>query len=189
MEREEMPSYGEELLGGQKPKYLLVCCADSRVPKGELLIGFKFEPGKVFTISNAGNCYLLNLETFYYGVAHLGVERIVICGHNDCGMMKAVVKGYDENPYIQRGIDTIINKVFGGSVPELNPDELAKENVHRQIELMIEDDVVRKAMESGALKTVEGWYYDFSSGKPELYLINRNGEKMNQKLDLSEIKL
>uniref|UniRef100_A0A7C4W2Z8 carbonic anhydrase n=1 Tax=Geoglobus ahangari TaxID=113653 RepID=A0A7C4W2Z8_9EURY len=188
MKEFELPSYSEELLKGQKPKYMLISCADSRVPKGELLTGFKYLPGEVFTISNAGNCYLLNLETFYYGVLHLSVEKVIVCGHNNCGMMKAVINGRDENPHIQEAINTIRETVFGGTLPTNDVDELAKENVHRQIEMMMKDDAIKSAMNVGTLKKLLGLYYDFSSGIPELYLINVNGQTMEEKIKWDELR-
>ena len=188
MEESNIPSYGEDLLKGQKPKYMVICCADSRVPKGEMLTGFTFQPGEVFTISNAGNCYFFNKETFYYGVEHLRIEVVLVCGHNNCGMMKAVIKGGDENPYIQDAINTIKNEVFGGTLPTDDVDELAKENVHRQIDMMMKDEVVKNAMDRGMLKKLIGLYYDFSSRKPELYIINTNGKRLEEKLEWSELK-
>ena len=171
--------YDSELLKGQKPEYLLVCCSDSRVPKGEMVTEFKFVPGKVFTISNAGNCYLFNKETLYYGVIHLKVKVLAICGHNDCGMLKAVIKGSDKIPEIQKAIDFIKNEIFKDDLPTDDVNELAKENVHRQIEMLMEDRIIRQAF-GNSLKEIRGYYYDFSSGFPEISLINSNGKRLHE---------
>lgn len=175
------PVYPEELKYGQKPKIVVLSCSDSRIPGGIIFSDWKFVPGQYFEIRNAGNCYLLSKESFFYAVAHLKVEEVAIVGHNNCGMMKALIKGKDDVPEIQKAIDLIIEKVFGGDLPADDVDELAKENVHRQIELLLEEPLVKERYESGELK-LKGYYYDFSKGVSELYLINENGKKLNERV-------
>ena len=188
MEESELPFYSGELIKSQKPSYLLICCSDSRMPKGELLTNFRFRPGEVFTVSNAGNCYIFNRETVYYGVEHLKVENLLICAHSSCGMMKAVIEGGDDNPYISGAVRIIRDEVFGGVLPCTDVDELAMENVHRQIDIMENDEVISRAREMGSLRNIVGLYYDFTGGKPELYLINTNGRRIEEKLKWDELR-
>ncbi|CAK9017954.1 Carbonic anhydrase (Carbonate dehydratase) [Durusdinium trenchii] len=75
---------------GQAPKYLWIGCADSRVA-AENLIGGK--PGELFTHRNIANMVVATDTNFrsvlQYAVDVLQVRHIIVCGHYDCGGIKA----------------------------------------------------------------------------------------------------
>ena len=80
---------------GQSPSTLMISCSDSRVVP-ELIT--QSEPGDLFVIRNAGNIVppwqRVNggvTSTIEYAVVALGVTDIVVCGHADCGAMKALM--------------------------------------------------------------------------------------------------
>jgi carbonic anhydrase len=77
---------------GQKPFAALLSCADSRVPP-ELL--FDQGIGDLFVVRQAGNSVdKLNLQSLEYAVDHLGVEAILVLGHQNCGAVKGAVDSY-----------------------------------------------------------------------------------------------
>lgn len=103
--RKVRPSYRErfaKLALGQTPDCLFFACADSRVVPS---LFASTEPGDLFVVRNVGNlvppCDARGLSVtdrsegaaveFALGV--LGVRDIVVCGHSDCGAMRAMLAG------------------------------------------------------------------------------------------------
>ena len=77
---------------GQKPFAAILSCADSRVPP-ELL--FDQGVGDLFAVRVAGNSIdQLGLQSLEYAVNHLGVETIMVLGHQNCGAVKGAVDMY-----------------------------------------------------------------------------------------------
>jgi len=85
------PRYFEKLSRGQSPGYLFIGCSDSRMPLNTFT---KTDPGELFIHRNVANIiserdpnFLAVLE---YAVEALQVKHIIVCGHYDCGGVKAV---------------------------------------------------------------------------------------------------
>lgn len=85
----------EELAAHQQPRVLFIACSDSRVTP-ELF--FQAGPGDLFVCRNIGNIVPRYgpahdgiSPVIEYAVAALNVESIVVCGHSDCGAMKALL--------------------------------------------------------------------------------------------------
>jgi len=86
------PQYFKRLALLQKPKYLWIGCADSRMPPNEML---GLLPGELFVHRNVGglvehtdcNC----LSVLQYAIEVLQVEHIIVCGHYGCGGIKAAM--------------------------------------------------------------------------------------------------
>jgi len=80
---------------GQSPKALMISCADSRIVPEHIM---QADPGDLFVCRNAGNIVPPFAtqnggvsSTVEYAVMALGVRDIIVCGHSDCGAMKALV--------------------------------------------------------------------------------------------------
>src|SRR3546814_3068116 len=91
---------------GQGPKALMISCADSRVAPEHIM---QAEPGDMFVCRNAGNIVPPFAtqnggvsSTVEYAVAALGVRDIIVCGHSDCGAMKALM-----NPHRMEGMPNV----------------------------------------------------------------------------------
>ena len=94
-----------ELIKGQHPFAVIVCCSDSRMPP-EII--FDQSMGNIFVVRVAGN--VLNeveLGSVEYAVAHLGTKLVMVLGHEDCGAVKATVDGNDVSPNIKAITDKI----------------------------------------------------------------------------------
>src|ERR1700761_6750977 len=83
----------------QSPDVLFITCADSRIVPDLML---QTEPGDLFICRNAGNVVPPFGEvaggvsaTVEYAIEVLNVKHVIICGHSDCGAVKAVVKKKD----------------------------------------------------------------------------------------------
>jgi carbonic anhydrase len=102
----------QELLEGQHPFAAILCCSDSRVPP-ELI--FDRGLGELFVIRNPGNVlHDVVLGSIEYAVDHLGIQLIVVLGHEKCGAITATVASYLEpvpNARAQGHLASIINRI------------------------------------------------------------------------------
>jgi len=94
---------------GQKPNTMFIACSDSRVVPN---LFASTNPGELFTLRNVGNlipkyAHLKQPETVHtsdsagaaldFSVLELGVRNIIVCGHSQCGAMKAILEDYPSN--------------------------------------------------------------------------------------------
>jgi len=84
---------------GQRPQTLVVACSDSRVDPQTV---FGAVPGELFVVRNVAGLvppyapdagYHGTSAALEYGVRVLGVERVVVLGHAQCGGVRAMVEG------------------------------------------------------------------------------------------------
>src|SRR5688572_7373051 len=95
----------EKLAKEQRPDYLYIGCSDSRVTAEDLMGA---EPGEVFVhrnVANLVNSIDLNvMSVVNYAVKHLRVKHIIVCGHYNCGGVKAAMQPVDMgilNPWLR----------------------------------------------------------------------------------------
>ncbi len=82
-----------QLTGGQWPWAVVLTCADSRVVP-ELI--FDTGIGELFVIRVAGNvANTSSIASIEYAVHVLGVQLVVVLGHESCGAVKAALDGKD----------------------------------------------------------------------------------------------
>ena len=144
------------LASSQNPKALFISCSDSRLVP-ELVT--QQEPGQLFVIRNAGNIVPpFGPEpggvsaTIEYAVVALGVTDIVICGHSNCGAMKAIADNADLEP--MKTWDQPIDKV----------NAMVQENVFAQLSNIKTHPSVAVGLRNNAIR-LHGWVYDIESGK------------------------
>lgn len=86
----EDPEIFDRIGAGQAPKFLWIGCCDSRVAP-ETLINAK--PGELFVHRNIANMVVstdTNLRSvMQYAIDYLQVEHVIVCGHYECGGVKA----------------------------------------------------------------------------------------------------
>lgn len=81
------PAHRETLVEAQRPRAVIVACADSRVSP-EII--FDQGLGDLFVVRTAGNLVdQLELESVAYAVQHLDVPVVLILGHTGCGAVTA----------------------------------------------------------------------------------------------------
>jgi len=178
-EYSENKEYFTELLKGQQPHVMMISCCDSRVAP-EITCHSKL--GDIFVHRNIGNIVPpgdWNMGTFLeYGIGHLKIDTLVVCGHEECGAMKALAHHHD-------GDDSFIPGWLGHAGPALSsvtnkdpyPQDPGKckewqtnleiENVHLQLEHLRTYKIVRDAECEGKLRVV-GLYYRISTAKLEV---------------------
>lgn len=163
--------YFEKLATGQKPTILYIGCSDSRVTAEEI-IGLK--PGEAFVHRNVANLVsnvdLNVMSVINYAVTHLEVQYIIICGHYECGGVKAAMQSADLgilNPWLRN-----IRDIYRLHKDELNAIEDIDKRYERLVELNVQEQcinvlktaAVQKAVKSRGLE-VYGWVFDLKSGK------------------------
>jgi carbonic anhydrase len=176
----QMKSHFHLLAEGQAPQWLFITCSDSRVVP-DLFLGT--EPGDLFITRNAGNVVpVTNLDvdgvtaTIEYAVEVLKVGHAILCGHSDCGALKAALDptALAGLPRAERWLHHV-EEAFAHR-PPLNPADgdsaelaaLIRGNVVAQLINLKAQPSVKHAMHEGRL-TVHGWYYDILTGRIEQY--------------------
>jgi len=164
-------NYFETLGKGQTPELLFIGCSDSRVTAEELM---GLGPGEVFVHRNIANMVAgtdLNvMSVIEYAVIYLKVNHVVVCGHYECGGVKAAMQSADLgilNPWLRN-----IRDVFRIHKTELNAiedeankyDRLVELNVQEQCVNLIKTAAVQKAYRARGLK-VHGWVFDVHTGR------------------------
>jgi carbonic anhydrase len=125
----------QELAGRQQnPMALFITCADSRVLPHRIT---QTQPGDLFEIRNAGNIVpphgaAVGGEgaTIEYSLDVLGIPNIIVCGHSQCGAMKAMLqqKPLEQLPAAKAWFDhaEATRRIVMKKYPELPFDELWK---------------------------------------------------------------
>lgn len=165
------PEYFTELSKGQSPEILYIGCSDSRVTAEDLM---GLQPGELFVHRNVANMVVsidLNvMSVINYAVTHLKVKHIVVCGHYECGGVKASLQSADLgilNPWLRNIRDvyrTHQTELDGITDEKKRFDRLVECNVLEQCINVIKTAAVQKAYKERGL-TVQGWVFDVRSGK------------------------
>ncbi len=168
--QEENSNYFKELSEHQKPGYLWIGCSDSRVPAEKLT---NLGPGELFVHRNVANQVIhtdLNcLSVVQYAIDALEIEHIIICGHTNCGGIRAAMEnktlGLIDNWLLHiRDIWLKHSHLFGRLPTEKRADMLTKINVVEQVYNLGSSSIVRAAWERGKKVSIHGWVYDVNDG-------------------------
>ena len=175
---ENREQYERLAVMGQHPEVFFVTCCDSRVMP-ELITGAK--AGDLFVARSLANVIppygtgaLAVGAAVEYAVLYLGVEHVVICGHTDCGGIRALDEPPDWSraPHIARWIDyarPAKTKVEASGVPaEAHHLATVRENVLLQLENLRSYDPVRGGERVGTL-ALHGWVYHLETGDIDAY--------------------
>ncbi len=164
----------------QAPEWLFITCSDSRIVP-DLILGTG--PGDLFISRNAGNVVPMTSHdvdgttaTIEYAIDVLRVKSAILCGHSDCGALKAALdrKALESLPKARRWLSHV-EGAFTHRQP-LNPADgehaelasLIRGNVIAQWLNLKAQPSVARAVSEGRL-TVHAWYYDILTGRIENY--------------------
>lgn len=165
----------------QSPRWLFITCSDSRVVPDLIL---STEPGDLFIIRNAGNVvppegpetYGGVSATIEYAVEVLKVRHIILCGHSDCGAIKAALDhvALEQLPKARLWLSHV-EDAFKFKQP-LNPADgpqaelasLIRGNVLAQVQSMCTHPAIIHALAENRIQ-IHAWYYDILSGRVERY--------------------
>ena len=108
-EREaEDPDFFQKLGSGHHPKYMWIGCADARVPANEIM---GQSAGSVFVVRNVANMVVSTdfnvMAALQFAVNVLKVDHLIVCGHYDCGGIRASVQNEDHVPPLENWLRNI----------------------------------------------------------------------------------
>ena len=174
---DQAETYRRAMREAQAPQALVITCADSRIHPDVLT---QSGPGELFVTRNIGNLVPAYGDmvggvsaVLEFAVSALKVRHVVVCGHSDCGAMKALLDpdSVEAMPTVKRWLRNAhaalsVAEAFrqedaeGGDFLKL----LAEKNILLQMQHIRTHPSVAGAIAHGDL-TISGWYYDIAEGQ------------------------
>lgn len=180
---QHLPQYVDrfrELSHRQTPDTLFISCSDSRVVP-DLLVST--DPGDLFVVRNVGNLVppatvrgdsvgdLAEASAIEFATVVLGVTNIVVCGHSECGAMRAALTSAipPDAPNLGKWLHHASAAVF--RLNEEGPldgrwerhNQLSQLNVLVQLEHLYSYPVVHERVKAGTLQ-LSGWWFEIATG-------------------------
>ncbi len=164
----------------QSPDGILITCSDSRVAPN---VFASTNPGDLFVVRNVGNivprCSCAQegsseAAALSFALSNLPIKDIIVCGHSDCGAMRALLAGIDhiQDPHLKgwlQNCDVPISQI--SSHPAIQQDllpwnQLSQLNILQQIAHLKTYPAIQQKIAEDRL-SIHGWYFDL--GKGDLY--------------------
>ena len=168
---EEDPDFFNRLSSIQTPEFLWIGCSDSRVPPNEIT---GTRPGEIFIHRNVANLVIHNdinlLAVLEYAVNHLKVKHIIVCGHYNCGGVKAAMTRHNFgiiNKWIRNIKD--VYRIHRDEIDSLATEEertnrLIELNVKEQVLNLAKTSIVQKCWKEQQRPHIHGWVYGLTDG-------------------------
>jgi len=168
---------------GQAPDALFIACSDSRVAAN---VFASTEPGDLFVIRNVGNMIPKANDqgvpdrdssvaaAIEFSSIGLKVRDIVVCGHSECGAMKALVEGRSLGPslnsWLKHGKEPLRQLEAGTRMKaDLAPhNHLSQLNVLQQLEHLRSYPIIRERVDAGTLR-LNAWWFDIAQAEVSAY--------------------
>jgi carbonic anhydrase len=163
------------LARGQRPEALFITCSDSRIAPNLLT---QTAPGDLFIMRNAGNLvppygavHGGEAATLEYAIVALGIRDVIVCGHSDCGAMRALLdpSSCEQMPAVRRWLEhaEATRRVLASRYQTAEGAALLsaaiQENVLTQLENLRTHPAVAAALARRELH-LHGWVYGIDSG-------------------------
>ncbi|CUI16748.1 putative carbonic anhydrase [Candidatus Protochlamydia naegleriophila] len=179
---EESRTLFAKLALGQKPDSLFIACSDSRVVPN---LFASTNPGDLFVLRNIGNLIPPLSDSaqdssasavIEFSLFSLNVSDIIVCGHSECGAMRALVEGVEFQccPHLESWLkygEEAVKKVREGLI--INPalseqNQVSQVNVLQQMEHLKTYPFVRERLEKKELR-IHGWWFDIAQADVYCY--------------------
>ncbi|MDP3911572.1 MAG: carbonic anhydrase [Gemmatimonadales bacterium] len=165
------PAFFERLCAIQRPEYLWIGCADSRVPANEIV---GLAPGEMFVHRNVANIVRVDdrncLSVLQYGIDTLGISQVIVCGHYQCGGVQTAFGPHTHQP-LEGWIEQIraLRHAHAAELDRLSDDaerwhRLCELNVGAQVRTLNGLPIVVEARGRGQVVHIHGWMYDLRDG-------------------------
>ncbi len=173
---------------GQNPHTLFITCSDSRV-LAELITQSK--PGDLFVVKNVGNIvpphavggYNSTAAAVEFAVETLGVADVVVCGHSQCGAMRALLDAPDLSamPHLGKWLslaapvrETVLQRYQHLNKADDQSNAAGEENVLFAVENLTTYPCVQRRLADGSL-SLHAWYFKIAGA--ELFAYDPNARQ------------
>lgn len=168
----------EQLAKGQQPQALFIGCSDSRVVPEVVM---QCEPGTLFPCRSVGNLVPPPTEigsgiaaTIEYAIQVLRIPDVIVCGHSDCGAMKAILQSeqIESLPAVRSYLQhagpsskwlTHLLKNTAALTFEQRLRLLTEANVIAQLHNLRTHPAVDEALKNNTVR-IHGWVYEIGTG-------------------------
>jgi len=165
------PDFFERSMDAQKPEFLWIGCADSRVPAEEITGA---GPGELFVHRNIANLVLHTdfnaMGVIQYAVQVLKVKHIIVCGHYNCGGIKTAM-GHDNVGMLNKWLRHIkdVYRFYSQELEQISDmqqryDRLVELNVIEQTYNLAQTSFVQEGWALELRPQIHGWVYDLRYG-------------------------
>lgn len=163
----------EKLAQDRPCEFLWIGCSDSRVHADEIT---NTEPGRIFVHRNIANQVINNdmtlLSALEYAVDHLRVAHIIVCGHYDCGGIRAAMrKAKPDQLMLNKWLKHIkdVYRLHRQTLEMISPyaereNRLVELNVIEQVNNLAQTSTVQKAWATRQGPELHGWVYGLDNG-------------------------
>lgn len=169
---DEDPDYFKRLVNIQTPEFLWIGCSDSRVPANEIT---GTQPGEIFVHRNVANLVVNTdvnlLAVLDYAVNHLKVKHVIVCGHYNCGGVKASMTNTDFKAVLNMWLRNIKDvyrlhrtELDGIADEAKRTDRLVELNVQEQVFNLAKTSIIQKAWKADNRPDLHGWVYGLKDG-------------------------
>lgn len=166
----------DQLRQGQRPRTLIVACADSRVDPA-LLTGA--EPGEVFVVRNVANLvppytpdgrFASVPAALEFAVLSLDVEHVIVLGHAQCGGIHALMSGSGAgSEFIGKWVDIArrarerVLAELPDKSPALQDRACEQAAILVSLENLMTYSWIAERVVAGTIH-LHGWYFDMTEG-------------------------
>jgi carbonic anhydrase len=167
----EDSNFFTRLSGIQRPEFLWIGCADSRVPANQIT---GTDPGEIFVHRNIANMVVhtdMNmLSVLDYAVNVLYVNHVIVCGHYGCGGVRAAMGnqqvGLIDNwlRHIKDVYRLYQDELDGIQNPEQREHHFVELNIIEQVYNLSKTTIIQNAWASRKGPLIHGWVYDIRYG-------------------------
>ena len=165
-------AYYQAIAAKQTPTVLWIGCSDSRVSEHQMT-GSK--PGTMFVHRNVANIVAFNdvniSAILEYGITHLKIRDVIVCGHTRCGGIAAIEDGVHENYIadwlcIATGAKEAADRIAKEKklTREQKLSVLTEENVKLQIKHLKNLALIKNLHAKGSIPRIHGWLYRVETG-------------------------
>jgi len=182
-----------QLALGQRPDALFIACSDSRVVPN---LFASSDAGDLFVVRNVGNFIPpcgeegrsasdeSEAAAIEFALLNLPVSEIIVCGHSECGAMRALVEGaaVEQAPNLmswlrhgKKGLKKFQSGMHLGHHLERH-NQLSQLNVLEQIEHLKTYPIVRQRLSEGSLR-LHGWWFDIKEA--DVYEYDDGDQRFN----------
>ncbi len=167
------PHYFRRLAGEHKPSFLYIGCSDARVPVDLIT---QARPGEMFVHRNVANLVVPTdtnlMAVLHYAVAELKVRDVIVCGHEECGGIRAAMSDGPAPLLVEHWLANVraVVRQHAGALAALSSDRarhlrMVELNVAEQVLTLSRTPQVQAAWAAGAELRLHGWVYGLGEGR------------------------